>query len=186
VTHLLVAWGQGDESALNRLIPLVHRELRQIARRCMRGERVGHSLQATALVNEAFLRLVDAQNVNRQNRTHFLAVAARLMRRILVDHARTKRYQKRGGGRLNVTLDAALMVTDGSRPELVALDDALTALAAIDERKSSVIELRFFGGLSIDETASYLKVSPETIKRDWRLAKAWLAREMRKDTGTSI
>jgi RNA polymerase sigma-70 factor (ECF subfamily) len=185
VTHLLVAWGQGDESALNRLIPLVHRELRQIAKRCMRGERAGHSLQATALVNEAFLRLVDAQHVNWQNRTHFLAVAARLMRRILVDHARSKGYQKRGGGRVNVTLDAALVVTDESRPDLVALDDALMALAAVDERKSCVIELRFFGGLSVEETAAFLKVSPETIKRDWRLAKAWLAREMSRDEGES-
>jgi RNA polymerase sigma factor (TIGR02999 family) len=180
VTHLLEAWGQGDETALDRLIPLIHRELRQIAQRCMRGERPGHSLQATALVNEAFLRLVDTQHVNWQNRTHFLAVAARLMRRILVDHARTKGYQKRGGGRGNVTLDAALMVTDESRPDLVALDDALTALATIDERKCSVIELRFFGGLSVEETASFLKVSPETVKRDWRLAKSWLARELTK------
>jgi RNA polymerase sigma-70 factor, ECF subfamily len=185
VTHLLAAWTQGDESALNRLIPLVHRELRQIAQRCMRGERVGHSLQATALVNEAFLRLVDAQHVNWQNRTHFLAVAARVMRRILVDHARARRYQKRGGGRVNVTLDAALMVTDESSPDLVALDDALTALAEVDERKSSVIELRFFGGLSVEETAAFLKVSPETIKRDWRLAKAWLAREMGRNEDTS-
>ena len=185
VTRLLVAWGHGDESALNRLIPLVHRELRQIAQRCMRGERAGHSLQATALVNEAFLRLVDAQHVNWQNRTHFLAVAARLMRRILVDHARSKRYQKRGGGRVNVELDAALMVADELRPDLVELDDALTALATVDERKSSVIELRFFGGLSVEETAAFLKVSPETIKRDWRLAKAWLAREMRRSAGKS-
>jgi RNA polymerase sigma factor (TIGR02999 family) len=183
VTRLLEAWGQGDESALTRLIPLVHRELRQIAQRCMRGERVGHSLQATALVNEAFLRLVDTQHVNWQSRTHFLAVAARLMRRILVDHARTKQYQKRGGGRVNLTLDAELIVTDESRPDLVALDDALTALARIDERKCSVIELRFFGGLSVEETASFLKVSPETVKRDWRLAKAWLAREMSRDGG---
>jgi RNA polymerase sigma factor (sigma-70 family) len=128
----------------------------------MRGERPGHSLQATALVDEAFLRLVDTQHVNWQNRTHFLAVAARLMRRILVDHARSRRYQKRGGGRVDVTLDVALVVTDESRPDLVALDDALTALAEIDERKSSVIELRFFGGLSVEETAFL----PEGVGRD--------------------
>ena len=181
VTRLLLAWGEGDDAALERLIPLVHRELRQIAQRCMRGERPGHSLQASALVNEAFLRLVDTQHVDWQSRTHFLAVAARLMRRVLVDHARSKRYQKRGGGQVNVTLDEALVVSDESRPDLVALDDALTALAQIDERKCSVIELRFFGGLSVEETASFLKVSPETVKRDWRLAKAWLAREMRRN-----
>jgi RNA polymerase sigma-70 factor (ECF subfamily) len=180
VTGLLLAWGQGDEAALERLIPLVHRELHQIARRCMAGERQGHSLQATALVNEAYLRLVDVQHVNWQNRAHFLAVSARLMRRILVDFARSRGYQKRGGGVERVTFDEGVAVSDEPSPNLVALDDALQALAKIDERKSRVIELRFFGGLSVEETAGVLKVSGDTVMRDWRLAKAWLLREMKK------
>ena len=144
----------------------------------MAGERVGHSLQATALVN---VRLIDAQSVAWHDRAHFLAVAARAMRRILVDHARARLYQKRGGGALKVTLDEALVVADEPREDFVALNDALEALARFDERKSGVVELRFFGGLSIDETAAVLNVSPETIRRDWRLAKAWLQREMRSD-----
>ena len=181
VTGLLLQWGKGDESALERLIPLVHRELHQIARRCMAGERVGHSLQATALVNEAYVRLVDATNVDWHDRAHFLAVAARMMRRILVDHARARHAQKRGGPSDNVTFDEALVVTDEPRQNFIALDDALQALAKFDERKSRVIELRFFGGLSVEETASVLKVSPDTVMRDWRLAKAWLQREMRGD-----
>lgn len=147
----------------------------------MAGERVGHSLQATALVNEAYVRLIDAQSVAWHDRAHFLAVAARAMRRILVDHARARLYQKRGGGALKVTLDEALVVADEPREDFVALNDALEALARFDERKSAVVELRFFGGLSIDETAAVLNVSPETIRRDWRLAKAWLQREMRSD-----
>lgn len=179
VTGLLLAWGKGDEAALERLIPLVERELHRIAKRCMAGERAGHSLQATALVNETYLRLVDAQHVNWQDRAHFLAMSARLMRRILVDWARSKQYQKRGGGALKVTLDEALAVTDERGHDLVALDDALQALAAFDERKSKVIELRFFGGLSVEETASVLKVSVDTVMRDWKLAKAWLLGEMR-------
>jgi RNA polymerase sigma factor (TIGR02999 family) len=145
----------------------------------MAGERAGHSLQATALVNEAFLRLVDVRRVNWQDRAHFLAVSARLMRRILVDHARARRYQKRGGGAAKVTFDEALMVSEEPGQDLVALDDALEVLARFDERKSKVVELRFFGGLSVEETASVLKVSPDTVMRDWRLAKAWLLREMR-------
>lgn len=164
---------------MDRLIPLVERKLHQIARRCMAGERPGHSLQATALVNEAYVRLVDVRRVNWQDRTHFLAVAARLMRRILVDHARARRYQKRGGGAAKVTFDEALVVADEPGQDLVALDDALIELAKFDERKSRVIEMRFFGGLSIEETASALHVSPDTVMRDWRLAKAWLLREMR-------
>jgi RNA polymerase sigma factor (TIGR02999 family) len=179
VTGLLLKWGQGDEGALERLIPLVHRELNGIARRCMAGERPGHSLQATVLVNEAYLRLVEGNSVKWQDRAHFLAVAARVMRRILVDHARARRAQKRGGLATKVTFDEALVVTSEPDHDFVALDDALKALAAFDERKSRVVELRFFGGLSIDETALVLKVSPGTVTGDWRLAKAWLQREMR-------
>ncbi len=145
----------------------------------MGRERVGHTLQATALVNEAYLRLIDVQHVNWQNRAHFLAVSARLMRRILVDFARSKHYQKRGGGAAKVTFDEALIGANEAGQDLVALDDALEALAKVDERKSRVIELRFFGGLSVEETASVLKVSPDTVMRDWRLAKAWLLREMK-------
>jgi len=145
----------------------------------MAGERVGHSLQATALVNEVYLRLVDATRVAWQDRGHFLAVSARAMRRILVDHARAKGFQKRGGGAVRVPFDESLMVTREPAHDFVALDDALTALASFDERKSRVIELRFFGGLSVEETASVLSVSPDTVMRDWRLAKAWLLREMR-------
>ena len=181
VTALLLKWGKGDDDARERLIPLVHQELRQIARRCMAGERVGHSLQATALVNEAYVRLVDGKAVEWQDRAHFLAVAARVMRRILVDHARARHAQKRGGEGVRVTFDEALVVTDDPRQNFVALDDALEALAKFDERKSRVVELRFFGGLSVEETASVLDVSPDTVMRDWRLAKAWLQEEMRGD-----
>ena len=179
VTGLLVAWGKGDEAALEQLIPLVERELHRIAKRCMARERAGHSLQATALVNEAYLRLVDVQHVNWQDRAHFLAMSARLMRRILVDWARSKQYQKRGGGAVRVTFDDALAVTNERNHDLIAIDEALQALATFDERKSRVIELRFFGGLSVEETASVLNVSPDTVMRDWKLAKAWLVREMR-------
>jgi RNA polymerase sigma-70 factor (ECF subfamily) len=161
------------------LIPLVHQELHQIARRCMAGERVGHSLQATALVNEAYVRLVDGTVVEWHDRAHFLAVAARIMRRILVDYARARGARKRGGGDARVTFDEALVVTAGARENFVALDDALEALAKFDERKSRVVELRFFGGLSVEETAAVLKVSVDTVMRDWRLAKAWLQVEMR-------
>ena len=178
VTGLLLAWGKGDEAALNQLVPLVHDELHRIARRCMAGQRAGHSLQATALVNEAYLRLIDVQHVNWQNRAHFLAMSARLMRRILVDAARSKRFQKRGGGAVRVAFDEALAVTDEPGQDLVALDDALQALATVDGRKATVIELRFFGGLSVEETASVLTVSVDTVMRDWKLAKAWLLREL--------
>jgi len=179
VTGILLKWREGDEAALDRLVPIVHDELRRIARRCMAGERAGHSLQATALVNEAYLRLIDVQHVNWQNRAHFLAMSARLMRRILVDYARSKGYQKRGGGAMKVTFDEGLPVAVEPALDLVALDDALKALATVDERKSRVIELRFFGGLSVEETANVLAVSPETVMRDFKLAKAWLMRELR-------
>jgi RNA polymerase sigma factor (TIGR02999 family) len=179
VTGLLRKWGQGDEQALAELIPLVFDELHRLARKHMGHEAVGHSLQATALVNEAYMRLIDAQDVAWQDRTHFLAVSARIMRHILVDHARARRYQKRGGEVAKVAFDEALVVTNEPAQDFVALDDALKALAKFDERKCRVIELRFFGGLTVDETASVLKVSPDTVLRDWRLAKVWLQRELR-------
>ena len=181
VTALLLQWGNGDVAALETLIPLVHQELHQIARRCMAGERVGNSLQATALVNEAYVRLVDGKAVAWKDRAHFLAVSARVMRRILVDHARAKHAKKRGGEGVRVTFDEALVVTDEPRQNVLALDDALEALAKFDERKSRVVELRFFGGLSVEETASVLNVSADTVMRDWRLARAWLQGEMRGD-----
>jgi RNA polymerase sigma factor (TIGR02999 family) len=178
VTALLVAWGKGDAAALERLVPLVQNELHRIAERCMRRERAGHTLQTTALVNEAYVRLVDVQRINWHDRAHFLAMSARLMRRVLVDHARARKYQKRGGGAVKVTLVEELGGSNERPHDLVALDDALDALAKIDERKSRVIELRFFGGLSVEETASVLKVSADTVMRDWKLAKAWLLREL--------
>ena len=178
---MLLAWRGGNERALDELLPLVHDELRRIARGCMRGERPGHSLQATALVNEAYLKLVGAQQVNWQDRVHFLAVSARLMRRILVDAARSKNYQKRGGGAQPVTLDEGLVVSEPGR-DLIELDEALDALASVDPRKARVVEMRFFGGLTVEESAAALDVSPDTIMRDWRLAKAWLLRELRGGT----
>jgi RNA polymerase sigma factor (TIGR02999 family) len=178
VTGLLRAWGQGDEQALERLTPLVYRELHRIASRCMARERPDHTLQATALVNEAYLRLVDAKGVSWQDRAHFFAISARTMRRILVDLARSRRYQKRGGGAEPLSLDESLVMRGRPGADLVALDDALNALAAMDSRSSGVVELRFFGGLSVEETAEVLKVSPETVMRDWKLAKAWLFREL--------
>jgi RNA polymerase sigma-70 factor (ECF subfamily) len=178
VTALLVAWGQGDDRAFEQLVPLVHGELRRLAHRQMSGERPDHTLQTTALVNEAYLRLVDITRVQWQDRTHFLSMSARLMRRILVDHARSRQFLKRGGGAQKVELDEAAMANLQPGCDFVALDDALRALAAIDERKSKVVEMRFFGGLSVDETAAVLEVSPETVMRDWRLAKAWLLREL--------
>jgi RNA polymerase sigma-70 factor (ECF subfamily) len=184
VTRLLQAWSQGKDAALEELLPLVHQELRRLARRYMFGERPEHTLQATALVNEAYLRLVNSRQVNWQNRAHFFAISAQLMRRILVDHARARGYRKRGGGVAKITLDEALVRPPEKGQDLVALDDALKELAAVDPRKSKMVELRFFGGLSVEETAEVLKVSPETVQRDWRLAKAWLAREMGKAAAT--
>lgn len=183
VTKLLQAWGQGEDAALEKLIPLVYAELRRRARRYMYGERADHTLQTTALINEAYLRLIDVRQVSWQNRSHFFAVSAQLMRRILVDYARSRHYLKRGGGARNVTLDEALMASPERGQDLVALDDALKALAVTDARKASVVELRFFGGLSVEETAEVLKVSPDTVMRDWKLAKAWLAREMGEGGG---
>ena len=180
ITALLVAWGQGDDAALQQLIPLVHRELHQIARRCLKGERPGHTLQPTALVNEAYLRLVDVRRMSWQNRTHFFAMSARLMRRVLVDFARSRQYKKRGGGAIKVSLDDAYALSTERGQDLVALDEALTTLSAIDERKARVIELRFFGGLTVEETAAALDVSRDTVLRDWRLARAWLMRELLK------
>jgi RNA polymerase sigma-70 factor (ECF subfamily) len=182
VTALLLAWGNGDESALARLIPIVHDELYRIARACMAGENGGHTLQATALVNEAYLRLLQTQRVNWQSRAHFLSMSARLMRRILVDFARSKQYAKRGGGAVNVSLNPDVALSAQPGRDLVALDEALEALAKVDERKSRVIEMRFFGGLSVKETAEALQVSPETVMRDWKMAKAWLMRQLRPDT----
>jgi RNA polymerase sigma factor (TIGR02999 family) len=178
VTELLLAWGQGDDVALERLIPLVYDELHRLAHRYLGGERAGHLLQTTALVNEAYLRLVDSSRVQWQNRAHFFAVSAQLMRRVLVDFARSRNYQKRGGDAIQISLHEELAGSTERGADLVALDDALTALAATDERASRVVELRFFGGLSIEETAEALKVSPETVKRDWTWAKAWMLREM--------
>ena len=181
VTELLRAWSDGDEGALERLVPLVEAELRRLARGYMGRERRGHTLQVTALVNEAFLRLTDARRLRWQDRAHFLGISARLMRRVLVDHARARGYQKRGGGAQQVTLDEALLVSPEPAVDLVALDRALVALAAVDARKSRVIELRFFGGLSVEETADVLHVSADTVKRDWRLAKLWLLRALNGD-----
>jgi RNA polymerase sigma-70 factor (ECF subfamily) len=180
VTALLRAWADGDASALERLVPVVYRELHKIARTCMAAERAGHSLQPTALVHEAYLRLSGVMHVDWQDRAHFFAMSAKLMRRILVDVARRKRYQKRGGGTVLEPLESAHLISDEQAPDLVALDFALQALATVDERKSRVVELRFFGGFSVEETAAALDVSPETVHRDWRLAKSWLRRELRR------
>jgi RNA polymerase sigma factor (TIGR02999 family) len=177
ITALLRRWSDGDETALDALVPLVEAELRRLARGYMSRERKGHTLQVTALVNEAFVRLVDARQIRWQDRAHFLGIAARLMRRVLVDHARARGYQKRGGGAQQVTLTEALLVSEAPLP-LIDLDRALVALAAVDARKVQVVELRFFGGLSVEETAAVLHVSTDTIKRDWRLAKLWLLREL--------
>jgi RNA polymerase sigma-70 factor, ECF subfamily len=178
ITKLLLAWSEGEQAALEQLMPLVYRELHRLAKHYLRRERANHTLQTTALVNEAYLRLIDADQVRWQNRAHFFAISARLMRQILVDFARASGYQKRGGGVQPVPLDEALVIGEQEDENLVALDEALRALAEIDARKSEVVELRFFGGLSVEESAEVLKVSPETVKRDWRLAKSWLRRRL--------
>jgi RNA polymerase sigma factor (TIGR02999 family) len=180
VTGLLKAWSVGDERALEKLTPLVYRELHDIAQRYMAGERSCHVLQTTALVNETYLRLVDCRKVNWQDRAHFFAVSAQLMRRILIDFARSRGYLKRGGAVPHISLEEAPSVCNEPDVDLVALDDALKALSAIDERKSKVVELKFFGGLSVEETAEVLSVSSDTVIRDWKLAKIWLLRELTK------
>lgn len=178
ITEILRAWRAGNEQALDKLTPEIYRELRRAARQCMRNERDGHTLQTTALINELYLRLPDLQGIDWQGRAHFFAICARQMRRILIDMARSRRSHKRGSGSFVISLDEAPDVSADSRQDVVAIDDALKELAKVDLRKSQVVELRFFGGLSVDETAKLLKVSPDTVARDWRLAKAWLLREM--------
>jgi len=182
VSGLLLAWSEGDRGALDQLIPVVYDELRRLARRYMNRERPGHSLQTTALVNEAYMRLVDYKGMQWQNRAHFFAVSAKLMRRILVEHAR-RHNLKRGGGLRRVSLEQTAMVGGGQAANLVALDDAMNALARLDPRKVQVVEMRFFGGLSVEETAEVLKVSPVTVMRDWSTARAWLYRELTGGTG---
>ena len=181
VTELLVAWSEGDRAALDQLTPLVYEELHRLARNHMSRERQGHTLQTSALVNEAYLRLIDQKNVRWQNRAQFFSIASRLMRRILVDHARSHRYAKRGGDIRRVSLDEAAVLAQESAAELVALDDALKSLAALDPRKCQVVELRFFGGMSVEESAEVLGVSVVTVMRDWSTAKAWLQRAMEKE-----
>jgi RNA polymerase sigma factor (TIGR02999 family) len=177
VTKLLRDWTDGDRSALDRLLPVVYEELRRTAAAYMHRERAGHTLQATALINEAYLRVIDINRIEWRDRTHFFALCAQMMRRVLVDHARSRIYLKRGRGVRPVTLDESMVVGEPTA-ELIALDDALNALALRDERKARVVELRFFGGLSVEETATVLNVSPQTVSRDWSLSKTWLAREM--------
>jgi len=180
VTQLLVAWRQGKQDALDELIPVVYEELRRQAHRYLQREQKGHSLQTTALINETYLRLLGCQKVSWKDRAHFFAVTARMMRRILVDYARSRRSQRRGGDLAKTTLDQKLTFPIARNSDLVALDDALNELALKDERRSRVVELRFFGGLSIEETAEVLGVCPDTVVRDWRLAKVWLAREVKR------
>jgi RNA polymerase sigma-70 factor, ECF subfamily len=181
ITELLQAWRQGDEHALEKLTPQVYRELHRAAKRCMKAERDGHTLQTTGLINELFLRLTDLKRIDWQNRAHFFALCARQMRRILTDQARARQSHKRGRGVQPISLDAAPLVSALPQPEVLAVDGALNALAKVDPRKCQVVELRFFGGLSVEETAEVLKVSPDTVVRDWRLAKAWLLRKLSQE-----
>ena len=178
ITHLLKEWSDGDKGALDELTPLVYEELRQQAARYLRKERPGHSLQATALINEAFLRLIDVKDVQWQSRAHFFGIAANLMRRILVDHARRRDAEKRGGTQIRLTFEDAFAIAREPDVDLLAIDEALDRLAAIDEQQARVVELRFFSGLSVEETAAALGVSPKTVKRDWSVARAWLRREI--------
>jgi RNA polymerase sigma factor (TIGR02999 family) len=180
VTQLLIAWSNGEEEALEKLVPLVYDELRRIARRYMKREPAGHTLQTTALVNEAYLRLIEQKGMKWQNRAHFFAISAQLMRRILVSMARARHANKRGGEARQVSLDEALVISEERAAELVALDEAMNELAALDPRRSQVVELRYFGGLSVEETAEVLKISPETVMRDWKRAKAWLYTELNR------
>ena len=179
VTELLVDWGNGDKEALDRILPIVYDELRKQAARYLRRERAGHTLQTTALIHEAYIRLVDQRNVRWQNRAHFFGISAQLMRRILVDHARTKRRAKRGGSDIKVALDEGDLIATGPDVDVIAVDQALERLSKIDEQQSKIVELRFFSGLTVEETAEVLKISPATVKRDWSMAKAWLHREIR-------
>ena len=181
VTRLLQAWKAGDEGALERLMPLVYDELHRLARRYMAAEQTGHPLQTTALVHEVYLRLVDAKSIDWQNRAHFYAICARLMRRILIDFARSRNYQKRGASFAHIQLEEAATFSEAVGSELLAVDEALKQLAVIDSRKSDVVEMRFFGGMTVDEIAGALQVSPETVARDWKLAKAWLQRELSRE-----
>jgi len=182
VTQLLIQWSNGDKAALDKLMPLIYSELRQLARHYMSRERPGHTLQTTALVNEAYMRLVNRKGVHWQNRAHFFAIAAQLMRSILVDHARSHAYAKRGGGAHKIALDDAMAVSQQRAADVVALDDALKRLAEIDPQQSRIVELKFFGGLTIEETAEVLGLSPATIKREWSTAKAWLYHELSKSS----
>ena len=181
ITALLVDWGNGDQSALERLLPLVERELHRLAHSYMRREDPDHTLQTTALINETYLRLVDQRKVEWQNRAHFFGIAAQIMRRILLNYARDQNRQKRGGKAIHVSLSEAMVMPAEKDRELIALNDALNRLEALDARKSKVVELRYFGGLSVEEAAEVLKVSPITVMRDWQFAKAWLARELQDD-----
>lgn len=180
VTQLLLDWGNGDKAALDKLVPVVYQELRRLAAYYMRRERPGHTLQTSALVNEAYMRLVDYSQMRWQSRAHFFAVAAQAMRRILVEHARKRHFAKRGGGAVKVSFDEAAIVSQEQAADLVALDDALTSLEAMDERKARIVELRYIGGLNIEETAEVLSISPATVQREWRAAKAWLYREIKE------
>jgi RNA polymerase sigma-70 factor (ECF subfamily) len=181
ITRLLIAWSEGDRAALESLLPLIERELHRIARRYMRREDPGHTLQTTALVNEAFFRLIDQTRVRWQNRAHFFAISAQIMRRILLNYARDRRRAKRGGGAVQVSLSEVAVVGEERSVELIELDEAMGRLASFDERKCRVVELRYFGGLSVEETAEVLGVSAVTVERDWKAAKAWLKREMRDE-----
>lgn len=183
VSQLLKEWSNGDEAALDKVMPVVYQELRRLAHHYMRRERPGHTLQTTALVNEAYMRLVAYKKTRWQSRTHFFAVAAQVMRRILVEQARSKNFAKRGGGAEKISLDETVVVSAGRSAEVIAVDDALTELESWDPRKGRIVELRFFGGLSIEETAEVLKVSPTTVQREWRSAKAWLYKAISKGDG---
>ena len=181
ITDLLIDWSNGDQAALNRLMPLVYDELRRLASHYVRHERPGHTLQTTALVHEAYLKLVDHKNVNWQTRLQFFAAAAQVMRHILVDYARGRRALKRGGDRLRLSLEDGIICVDDNGTDLLSVDEALNSLAAIDLQQSRVVELRVFGGLTIEETAEALRVSPRTVKREWSMAKAWLHRQLKTD-----
>ena len=182
VTQLLIDWSSGNQAALDRLIPMVDRELHRLAHHYMRRENAGHTLQTTALVNEVYLKLIDQKNVHWKDRAHFFALSAQLMRRILVDHARNRQYAKRGGGAQRITFDEALVVSSERGADLVALDEALSKLTSIDPRKGKVVELRFFGGLSVEETAEALQISAVTVMREWSMAKAWLYNSLSNDS----